>query len=130
MASALRCWSTSSEKPRRVPSGEGTSEQLGWQQAAQDIWIAARGAEHDHVLGQSFENKALGKSRDGTQERAGCCESKLPGEKTSRWPGTSGCCRATFREPFEMSQGADLQGLESDRDGRSGIVLGSRNPFS
>ena len=88
------------------------------------------GAEHDYVLGESFEDKALGKGRDGTQERVGCWENKLLGEKTSRWPGTSGCFKATFREPFDLSQGADLQGLESGRDKRAGIVLGSRIPLN
>lgn len=32
--------------------------------------------------------------------------------------------------PLKCPRGLTLQGLESDRDGRSGIVLGSRNPFN
>lgn len=71
----------------------------------------------------------FGLGRDGAAERVEHCKSKLAGEGTSGWSGTSWCFSAISQEPFDWSEGAGLEDLEKGRDGRATVVLGSRIPI-
>ena len=72
----------------------------------------------------------FGLGGDGTAERLEHRKSKLAGEGTSGWSGTSWCFRAISQEPFDWSEGAGLEDLEKGRDRRATVVLGSRIPIN